>query len=454
MTDFTQCTATQLVDLYRTGSVSPVTLAQQVLAKIERVNPVLNAFCFTDSDTTLAQALDSEQRWQQGRPLSKLDGVPVAIKDSILTQGWPTLHASRAIDSDQSWTEDAPAVARLRKAGAIFMGKTTMSEFGCTEYHSNSLLYGNGYNPWNNQCSSGGSSGGSAAAVGAGLVPVAIGSDIGGSIAVPASFCGVIGLKPSFGKIAHYPSGIFNLATVGVFARQANDLALVMNLITGPDVRDSSSLPETTIDYFTKFNETISGLRVAYCKTIVSQFADVDTVSAVDQTANWLASQGATIDLVELDVFDLMDICYDLIRLEFYQHWIKIPPDRQQLTHPSVQKRALIADANIDVCRALEKRQQLMIKMRKFMQLYDVILSPATTTTADKILVDNLPVSPFSLLYSTVQQPTVTVPVAVNNNSMPVAVMIAGAMHDDVRVLQVAHAIEKQFSMPACPVIL
>jgi aspartyl-tRNA(Asn)/glutamyl-tRNA(Gln) amidotransferase subunit A len=133
---------------------------------------------------------------------------------------------------------------------------------------------------------------------------------------------------------------------------------------------------------------------------------------------------------------------------------MKIPLDRQHLTHPNIQKRALIAHLKIDVCRALEKRQQLMIKMRKFMQSYDVILSPATTTTADKILVDDLPSSPFSLLYSTVQQPTITVPVGVNSNSMPVAVMIAGAMHDDVRVLQVAHAIEKQFAMPACPVIL
>jgi aspartyl-tRNA(Asn)/glutamyl-tRNA(Gln) amidotransferase subunit A len=454
MTDFTQCTATQLVDLYRTRSVSPVTVAKQVLDKIDHVNPVLNAFCFIDPKTTLVQALASEQRWLQGNPLSKLDGVPVAIKDSILTQGWPTLHASRAIDPDQSWTEDAPAVARLRQAGAVFLGKTTMSEFGCTEYHSNSLLYGNGYNPWNNQYTSGGSSGGSAAAVGAGLVPVAIGSDIGGSIAVPASFCGVIGLKPSFGKIAHYPKGIFDLATVGVFARQANDLALVMNLITGPDVRDSTSLPALAIDYFTKFNETLSGLRVAHCKSIVSQFADVDTVSAVDQTANWLASQGATIDLVELDVVELIDIFYDLIRLEFYHHWMKISPNRQQLTHPMVQKRALIADANIDVCQTLEKRQHLMIKMGKFMQAYDVILSPATTTTADKISVDNLPVSPFSLLYSAVQQPTVTVPIGVNSNSMPVAVMIAGARHNDVRVLQVAHAIAQRFPMLDCPVIL
>ena len=142
MTDLTQAAATELSSLYQSGAVSPVTVAHQVLAKIERVNSVLNAFCFTDPDTTLKQAQASEQRWRQGQPLSELDGVPVAIKDSILTQGWPTRHASLTVDPDQSWTEDAPAVARLREAGAVFVGKTTMSEFGSSTDNSDSILYG------------------------------------------------------------------------------------------------------------------------------------------------------------------------------------------------------------------------------------------------------------------------------------------------------------------------
>ena len=193
MTDLTRATATELSNLYQSGAASPVTVTEQILAKIERLNPVLNAFCFTDPDTTLAQARASADRWRQGRPLSKLDGVPVAVKDSILTQGWPTLHASLTVDAEQSWTQDAPSVARLREAGAVFVGKTTMSEFGSTGHDSNSLRYGNVHNPWNLSHTPGGSSGGSAVAVAAGMVPVALGTDLGGSITVPSAFCGIFG---------------------------------------------------------------------------------------------------------------------------------------------------------------------------------------------------------------------------------------------------------------------
>ena len=125
MTDYTLCTATELVDLYQKGSASPVTVAQQVLAKIERLNPVINAFCFTDPETTLKQAQASADRWQQNSPLSKLDGIPIGIKDLLLTQGWPTLKGSFDIDADQPWLTDDPYVAKLRSAGAVFLGKTS-----------------------------------------------------------------------------------------------------------------------------------------------------------------------------------------------------------------------------------------------------------------------------------------------------------------------------------------
>jgi aspartyl-tRNA(Asn)/glutamyl-tRNA(Gln) amidotransferase subunit A len=200
MTDLTQATATELSGLYQSGAASPVTVAEQTLAKIKRTNPVLNAFCFTDPETTLKQAQDSERRWQNGQPLSRLDGVPVAVKDSMLTQGWPTLHGSLAIDPNQPWTEDAPAVARLREAGAVFVGKTTVPEFAWGTTSTISRAHGITVNPWNVKCSPGGSSGGSAVAVASRLVPVTIGTDIGGSITVPGSFCGVFGYKPSVGQ--------------------------------------------------------------------------------------------------------------------------------------------------------------------------------------------------------------------------------------------------------------
>jgi aspartyl-tRNA(Asn)/glutamyl-tRNA(Gln) amidotransferase subunit A len=149
MTDLTQATAAELCSLYQAGAASPVTVAEQVLAKIEQLNPILNAFCFTDPDTTITQAQASEQRWRQGQPLSALDGVPVAVKDSILTQGWPTRHASLAVDLNQPWLEDAPVVARLREAGAVFVGKTTMPEFSLGTKSRVYQIYGVNAKPWN-----------------------------------------------------------------------------------------------------------------------------------------------------------------------------------------------------------------------------------------------------------------------------------------------------------------
>ena len=148
MTDYTLCTATELADLYQKGSASPVTVAEQILNKIERLNPVINAFCFTDPDTTLAQARASKSRWLAGGALSPLDGIPIGIKDLLLTQGWPTLKGSFDIDADQPWLEDDPYVAKLRSAGAVFLGKTTTSEYG-TRQDGYSARHGFTRNPRN-----------------------------------------------------------------------------------------------------------------------------------------------------------------------------------------------------------------------------------------------------------------------------------------------------------------
>ncbi len=197
--DLTQRSATELLDLYRTGQASPVEVTGAVLARIEVVNPTLNAFCLVDEESALASARVSEARWQRGEPMGPLDGVPTSIKDLLLTHGWPTRRGSFTVDPDQAWDVDAPSVARLREAGAVFVGKTTTPEFGC-KGETNSPMTGITRNPWDPSKTSGGSSGGTAAAVAAGLAPLSIGSDGAGSVRIPAAFCGNFGLKPSFGQ--------------------------------------------------------------------------------------------------------------------------------------------------------------------------------------------------------------------------------------------------------------
>src|SRR5579863_9367127 len=196
--------ATRLLELYRGKELSPVAAMNETLRRLERYEGALNAFVLYDPESAMAAARESEARWQRGAPQGVLDGVPVAIKDTQLTRGWPRLVGSRTIDPNQRWDEDAPSTARLRAENAILFGKTTTPEFGWKGV-TDSPLTGVTRNPWDLARSPGGSSGGSAAALAAGICPLALGTDAGGSIRIPASFSGIFGLKPTFGRVALYP---------------------------------------------------------------------------------------------------------------------------------------------------------------------------------------------------------------------------------------------------------
>lgn len=454
MTDLTTVTATELFRLYQANAASPVTVAEQVLAKIERSNPTLNAFCFTDPDTTMAQAQASERRWQQGQPLSELDGVPVAVKDSILTQGWPTLHASCVTDPNQSWSADAPAVARLREAGAVFVGKTTMSELGSTEQHSNSLLYGKVCNPWNLSNTSGGSSGGSAVAVAASLVPIALSSDRGGSIAVPSAFCGIVGMRPSTGRIPQWPNDALELSAVGPMARSTADIETVMNIIVRPDVRDGTSLPYHNANYHTDNKILLSGKKIACAKPISGFDIDPDIAESMEKITDYLLCQGAQVDFVSLDIESGINIFYELALPGMCQQWLDIPEKKRHLVGRDLQRRAILAHRPDHTHNQLINRQALITQTRKIMQSYAVVLGPVTVVNSNKQIAPTENISPLSMFFCATKQPNITIPIGLDSNGMPQSIMLAGAMYDDVGVLQVAQAIEQQFPMPHCPVIL
>ena len=195
--------------------------------------------------------------------MGTLEGVPTTIKDLILTKGWPTLRGSRTVNPDQPWDVDAPVTARLREAGAVLLGKTTTPEFGC-KGETNSPATGITRNPWNLNKTPGGSSGGTAAAVAAGLGPIGVGTDGAGSVRIPAAFCGNFGLKPSFGRVPAYPLSPFgSVAHLGPHTMSVQDAALMMNVMKRPDARDWTSLPEDNVDYTVGLNDGIRGLRIA-----------------------------------------------------------------------------------------------------------------------------------------------------------------------------------------------
>src|SRR5215469_16366783 len=259
-----EMTAVELSEAFRSGDASPVEAAEACLGRIEALDAEINAFCLIDRDTTMAEAEASEARWSEAAPLSALDGVPVAIKDLLLTKGWATRRGSLTVDPKGPWTEDAPSVARLREAGTVVIGKTSTPEFGW-KGSTDSPLTGITRNPWNKNMTPGGSSGGSSAAVAVRFAPLSLGTDGGGSIRIPASFSGCYGLKPSFGRVPAYPLSPFGtVAHVGPMSRTVRDSALLLNIISKPDARDWHALPAADADYCERLGESMKGKRIAF----------------------------------------------------------------------------------------------------------------------------------------------------------------------------------------------
>src|SRR6185312_940655 len=256
--------AAELSAAFEARDLSPVEVTEACLGRIEGLDSSINSFCHIDVHAAETMAEQSEKRWLEGEPLSPLDGVPVAIKDLLLTKGWPTRRGSLTADPQGPWTEDAPTVARLREAGAVLIGKTTTPEFGW-KGSTDSPLTGTTRNPWNKDKTPGGSSGGSAAAVAARFAPLALGTDGGGSIRIPASFTGTFGLKPSFGRVPAYPLSPFGtVAHVGPMSRDVRSSAMLMNVIAKPDARDWHSLPYEPMDYAAELEAPLRGKRIAF----------------------------------------------------------------------------------------------------------------------------------------------------------------------------------------------
>jgi aspartyl-tRNA(Asn)/glutamyl-tRNA(Gln) amidotransferase subunit A len=241
-------------------------------------------------------------------------------------------------------------------------------------------------------------------------------------------------------------------------ARTADDLMLAMNTITQPDIREWSNLPVENYNADSDFS--MRDLKVAYCQTVGTESVDPAILSTVDKVAHWMASQGAKVELAKFDN-NALEIFQNIHTPETLQKWLDIPVDRQHLTGRDFQRVSILSHMKLDLYEWLVHRKHLIVNMQKFMQSYDVILSPVTVITADKISVDDiLPagndfvMSPFSRMYCVTQQPSISVPVGLTDQSMPAAVQIGGAMRGDAKILQVARAIEQQFPMPDWPVIL
>lgn len=454
MTDATHLSASELSEAYGSNALSPVEAAKALLARIAEVDGSCNAFCLMDAETTLTQARESEERWRVDEPRGPLDGVPVAVKDVFLTTGWPTLKGSRTIGSDASWDVDAPAVATLRRQGAVLLGKTTTPEIGWKAV-TDSPLRGVTRNPWDPERTAGGSSGGSSAALAARMAPVALGTDGGGSIRVPCSFCNLTGIKPTYGRVPLWPPSPFGtLAHAGPMTRTVTDAALLLTALAGPDPRDWTALPPDGRDYLDGLDDGIAGLRVAYSPTL--GYVEVDPVvrAATDGAAQVLAGLGAHVEEVDPGFDDPLETFTVLWYAGAANALRHLDEEQRALLDPGLAEIAAEGTRYrvMDYLAATGRRGELGVAMGAFHETYDLLVTPAVAVppfAAGREVPDGWPHArwptwaSFSIPFNLSQQPAASVPCGFTPEGLPVGLQVVGPKYADALVLRAARAYER-----------
>ncbi|MBI3372993.1 MAG: amidase [Betaproteobacteria bacterium] len=461
ITDLCSVSATDLLQLYRTKQASPVEATNAALARIEKLNPVLNAFNLIAAEQALAAAEESEARWMKGEPRGMVDGVPTSIKDLLLTRGWPTLRGSKTVDPKGPWNDDAPCVARLREHGAVLLGKTTTPEFGWKGV-TDGPLTGITRNPWDPSRTPGGSSGGSAAAVAAGMGALSVGTDGGGSIRIPCSFTGLFGIKPSFGRVPAWPLSPFGtVAHVGPITRTVADAALMMNVLSLPDARDWHQLPHDARDYRVGLDDGVHGLRIAYSADFGYAKVDEEVAQIVKAAAMRFAELGARVEERDPGFEDQGPV--------FSTHWFSgaayllrnfTPEQKAIMDRGLVEVAAQGAKVTmLESIDAAQKRGALGVLMNQFHQDYDLLVTPTLPIPAfeaGREVADVLRErrwtdwSPFSYPFNLTQQPAASIPCGFTKAGLPVGLHIVGARYADALVLRAARAFESMMpiSMP------
>jgi aspartyl-tRNA(Asn)/glutamyl-tRNA(Gln) amidotransferase subunit A len=453
-TDPALLAATDLVALYRARKLSPVEVTRATLARVERFNPIVNAYLHLDADGALAAAKDSESRWMAGKPKGLVDGVPVGVKDNILIAGMPARFGSR-LTPDAPHKIDAPAVARLKEQGAVILGKTAMPEYGW-KATSDSPLTGFTRNPWDTRMTTGGSSAGAVAACVLGMGALHLGTDGGGSIRIPAAFTGCYGLKPTRARVPAFPaSPLGTLAHHGPLTRTVADAALAMSVIAAPDSRDVYAWITPAPDFTAGLDAGARGLRIAYSPRLgFASRVHEEVASAVAAAARTFQDLGAQVEEADPGISDPIDA--------WNTHWWSAMA--YQLA-PFAERAADLGDPGLiagaahggtiaarELTRAQLARAELHNAFAKFHERYDLLLTPALPLPAFEVG-DLVPRSgewgsawtdwaPFSYPFNLTQQPAATVPCGLTKDGLPVALQLVGPIGADAHVLRASRAFE------------
>jgi Asp-tRNA(Asn)/Glu-tRNA(Gln) amidotransferase A subunit family amidase len=450
--------ATELAGAVRAKQLSPVEVTEAVLARIERVNPKIAAYCTIVPDEARRAARAAEAAVMRGAALGPLHGVPTSFKDLTPTTGIRTTFGSKIYEHHVP-AEDAVVVERAKAAGAILLGKTNTPEFGCKPVTDN-LLFGPTRNPWHLDRIAGGSSGGAAAALAAGLGAIAEGSDLAGSIRIPASCCGVVGLKPSIGRVPRYPApnGWTSFSVVGPMARTVADTALLLNVMAGPDERDPISLPNTGEDFLRAIEGGVRGWRLAWSADLGYAPVDPEVRRMCDAAAKAFAGLGCVVEEAHPGFEDPEGLFVSLtapMRAGALGGYLEQWKDQMD---PILVKRIGLAHGKtaVDLEKAAHARTALWQVVRRFFERYDLLLTPTISlvpfpleTGAFPPEVAGRPIDsplgwiPLTFPFSITGQPAISVPAGWTADGLPVGLQIVGRRHADAAVLRAAAAFEQ-----------
>lgn len=447
--------ATEMAAAIRSKKLSPVEVTRALLERIDAINPSLNAYCLVTPEMATAAAKDAEAAVMRGDALGPLHGVPVSIKDLFDVKGLPTTKGS-LLYKDKIADGWEYCAKRLIDAGGVHLGKTNTPEFGFLPLTEN-RIFGATKNPWDLTCTPGGSSGGAAAAVASGLGPIALGSDGGGSIRIPSSFCGVFGMKATYGRVPRKPGGWGTMTHRGPITRTVADGALALDVMAGHEPEDPFSVCDYPGSFLREVDLGIKGLRVAWspdlgyapvepevraiCEGAAKRFADLGCT--VDEAAPAIADPAA--DLTFLTVAATADATW-LGELSAAELALLDEPAR---TFLEFGKRT----AGTDLIKAEKRRMVMWHAMRRFHGTYDLLLTPVLSCAAFPIgkqptVIAGRELAPFGWMpytqpFNLTGQPAASVPCGFDSRGMPVGLQIVGRAYEDSLVLRAARAFEQ-----------
>jgi len=446
--------ATELAELIRTKKISPVEYMRALLERIAALEPKVNAFAYLAADQAMAGAKQAEAALMSGARIGRLHGVPVTIKDLLFTKDMPTQRGSKIFAGDRP-SEDTPIVPRLKDEGAIVVGKTTTSEFGWTGV-SRSPLTGITSNPWKLGYNAGASSAGAGAAAAAGFGPLHQGSDGAGSIRMPSHFCGVFGLKPSFGRVPYYPVGVGDLTShIGPMTRTVADGALMLEVMAGPHFLDYTTLEAGPANYLARLHEGVKGKRIVFSPDLGVARVDPEVAALVKTAAARFSELGAIVEEVPTP---WAKDGPELIRFFWSAHLTRLArylPEWRTKMDPGLV--ACIKDSeNVSVARYQEMRERKMdyiAAIHRWFQNWDFLLTPSVSVAAfpaEKLMPDHWPTHPwdwvmwaeFSYPFNMSWNPAASVPCGFTPAGLPVGLQIVGRRFDDLGVLQASAAFE------------